>query len=206
MPTETVTSKSERTHNSPASQADASALMIFSCTGQLVFRNRDAQILHRQFEPYTTKAGGTSLIPEEVHAVVREVISQLIHCEHPKDCETIQVERLCFTGDQRLLLRGVCIPDAPVVSNGHILIVMEKLNKKSTCPDVNIQQQYHLTDREQMVIIYLMLGFTNKEIANRLNLSEYTVKEHLKRIMLKTTTNTRTGLLARMIFPTPNQY
>jgi Bacterial regulatory proteins, luxR family len=54
-----------------------------------------------------------------------------------------------------------------------------------------------------MVIIYLMLGFTNKEIANRLNLSEYTVKEHFKRIMQKTKTTTRTGLLARMIFPTP---
>ena len=52
-----------------------------------------------------------------------------------------------------------------------------------------------------MVIIYLMLGFTNKEIATRLNLSEYTVKEHLKRIMQKTKTTTRTGLLARMVFP-----
>jgi DNA-binding MarR family transcriptional regulator len=49
-----------------------------------------------------------------------------------------------------------------------------------------------------------MLGFTNKEIANRINLSEYTVKEHLKRIMQKTQTTTRTGLLARMIFPTPH--
>jgi DNA-binding CsgD family transcriptional regulator len=48
-----------------------------------------------------------------------------------------------------------------------------------------------------------MLGFTNKEIAMRLNLSEYIVKEHLKRIMHKTNTRTRTGLLARMIFSTP---
>jgi DNA-binding NarL/FixJ family response regulator len=81
---------------------------------------------------------------------------------------------------------------------------MEKLNQqKLECPDAAIQQRYHLTEREQMVIIYLMLGFTNKEIANRMNLSEYTVKEHLKRIMHKTKTTTRTGLLARMIFPTP---
>ncbi len=43
----------------------------------------------------------------------------------------------------------------------------------------DMPQRYHLTEREQMVIIYLMLGFTNKEIANRINLSEYTVKEHL---------------------------
>ena len=81
---------------------------------------------------------------------------------------------------------------------------MEQLNQqKLECPDANMQQRYHLTEREQMVIIYLMLGFTNKEIANRINLSEYTVKEHLKRIMHKTQTTTRTGLLARMIFPTP---
>jgi transposase len=53
-----------------------------------------------------------------------------------------------------------------------------------------------------MVIIYLMLGFTNKQIAMRLNLSEYTIKEHLKRIMRKTNTTTRTGLLACMILPT----
>jgi DNA-binding NarL/FixJ family response regulator len=79
---------------------------------------------------------------------------------------------------------------------------MEELHQKLEYPDTNIQQRYHLTQREQMVIIYLMLGFTNKEIANRLNLSEYTVKEHLKRIMQKTKTTTRTGLLARMIFPT----
>jgi DNA-binding CsgD family transcriptional regulator len=81
---------------------------------------------------------------------------------------------------------------------------MEKLNQqKLEYPDANIQQRYHLTEREQMVITYLMFGFTNKEIANRLNLSEYTVKEHFKRIMYKTKTTNRTGLLARMIFPIP---
>ena len=56
-----------------------------------------------------------------------------------------------------------------------------------------------------MVIIDLNLGFTNKEIANRLNLSEHTVKEHLKRMMQKTQTTSRTGLLSCMIFPCPNE-
>jgi DNA-binding CsgD family transcriptional regulator len=127
-----------------------------------------------------------------------------MHCDHPKDCESIQVERLCFANDQRFLLRGFCIPDEPLARNSRFLVIIEQLNQqKVECPDANMQQRYHLTEREQMVIIYLMLGFTNKEIANRINLSEYTVKEHLKRIMQKTQTTTRTGLLARMIFPTP---
>jgi len=185
-------------------QQGTTGVILFTCTGQLLFMNTEAQAFTRQLQPLSTRENGTCLIPEEIHTVVRDLISRLMHCDHPKDCESIQVERLCFASDQRFLLRGLCIPDEPLACNSRLLIIMEKLNQqKLECPDVDIQQRYHLTEREQMVIIYLMLGFTNKEIANRMNLSEYTVKEHLKRIMHKTKTTTRTGLLARMIFPTP---
>ena len=185
-------------------QQGATGIILFNSTGQLLFMNTEAQAFTRQLQPLSTRENGTCLIPEKIHSVVRDLIGRLMHCDHPKDCESIQVERLCFTNDQRLLLRGFCIPDEPLARNSRFLVIMEKLNQqKLECPDANMQQRYHLTEREQMVIIYLMLGFTNKEIANRINLSEYTVKEHLKRIMQKTQTTTRTGLLARMIFPTP---
>ena len=182
----------------------ATGIILFNSTGQLLFMNHEAQTFFRHLQSLLSKENGTCLIPEEIHTVVRDLISRLMHCDHPKDCESIQVERLCFASNERFLLRGLCIPDEPLARNSRFLIVMEKLNQqKLECPDVNIQQRYHLTEREQMVIIYLMLGFTNKEISNRLNLSEYTVKEHLKRIMHKTKTTTRTGLLARMVFPAP---
>jgi DNA-binding CsgD family transcriptional regulator len=181
----------------------ATGVVLFNSTGQLLFMNHEAQLFIRELQPPSNRENGTCLIPEDIHTIVRDLIDRLMHCDHPKDCEAIQVERLCFAADQRLLLRGICIPDEPLARNSRFLVILEKLNQKLECPDSNIQQRYHLTEREQMVIIYLMLGFTNKEIANRLNLSEYTVKEHLKRIMHKTKTTTRTGLLARMIFPTP---
>jgi DNA-binding CsgD family transcriptional regulator len=178
--------------------------ILFTSTGQLLFMNTEAQAFTRQLQPLSTRENGACLIPEQIHTVVRDLIDRLMHCDHPKDCESIQVERLCFANDQRFLLRGFCIPDEPLARNSRFLVIIEQLNQqKVECPDANMQQRYHLTEREQMVIIYLMLGFTNKEIANRINLSEYTVKEHLKRIMQKTQTTTRTGLLARMIFPTP---
>jgi DNA-binding CsgD family transcriptional regulator len=186
-------------------QHHATGVVLFNSTGQLLFMNDEAQNYIRQLQSFTAKENGTCLIPDDIHVVVRELVIRLMQCDHPKDCETIQVERICFGLEQRLLLRGLCVPDEPLVRNSRLLIIIEKLNQKLECPDANIQQRYHLTEREQMVIIYLMLGFTNKEIANRLNLSEYTVKEHLKRIMQKTKTTTRTGLLARMIFPTPSQ-
>jgi len=179
-------------------------VLLFTSTGQLLFMNAEAQALTRQLQPLSTRECDSGLIPEQIHTVVHDLIRLLLHYDHPKDCESIQVERLCFANDQRVRLRGFCIPDEPLAENSRFLVIMEQLNQqKLECPDANMQQRYHLTEREQMVIIYLMLGFTNKEIANRINLSEYTVKEHLKRIMHKTQTTTRTGLLARMIFPTP---
>ncbi|MCE7976493.1 MAG: DNA-binding response regulator, partial [Nitrospira sp. NTP1] len=41
-------------------------------------------------------------------------------------------------------------------------------------------------------------GWTNKEIANALNITEQTVKEHIKHIMRKTNSTTRTGVLVQI--------
>src|SRR5688572_5886638 len=187
--------------NCPPACYDSTGVILFNNMGQLLFMNKEAQLYIGQLQPLAIRKTDGCLIPPDVHRVVRDLISRLLECEHPKDCESIQVERLCFSSDQGLLLRGFCIPDEPIASKSRVLITIEKLHQKFASPDTNIRDRYHLTKREQMVNIYLMLGFTNKEIANRINLSEYTVKEHLKRIMHKTKTTTRTGLLARMVFP-----
>jgi DNA-binding CsgD family transcriptional regulator len=179
----------------------STGVILFTSMGQLLFMNKEAQLCIRQLYPLTTRENGTSLIPPDMHSVVRDVTSRLFECEHPKDCESIQAERLLFASDQGVLVRGFCVPDIPIATNSRVLLTVERLHERLGCPDINVQDRYHLTQREQMVIIYLMLGFTNKEIANRLNLSEYTVKEHLKRVMNKTKTTTRTGLLAKMVFP-----
>jgi DNA-binding CsgD family transcriptional regulator len=194
------------TQSKSSQQKGITGVILFTSTGQRLFMNTEAQAFIRTLQPLSTSENGASLLPEQIHTVVRDLIGHLIQCGHPQDCARIQVERLCFANDQRFLLRGFCIPDEPLALNSRFLVIMEKLHQRELqCPDTNIQQRYHLTEREQMVIIYLMLGFTNKEIANRMHLSEYTVKEHLKRIMHKTKTTTRTGLLARMIFPAPQE-
>ena len=187
-------------------QQPGTGVILFNSTGHLLFMNSEAQAFIRQLQPLSTRENGTCLIPEEIHTVVHSLVLRLIQCDHPKDLESFQVERLWFASGQQLLLRGLCIPDEPLARNSRCLVVMEKLNQhKLECTDAYIQRLYHLTEREQMVIIYLKLGFTNKEIAGRMNLSEYTVKEHLKRIMYKTKTTTRTGLVGRMIFPTSQE-
>jgi DNA-binding NarL/FixJ family response regulator len=58
---------------------------------------------------------------------------------------------------------------------------------------------FNLTDREQAVVQNLSRGWTNKEIATELRITEQTVKEHIKHIMQKTRTSTRTGILAQVL-------
>jgi DNA-binding CsgD family transcriptional regulator len=181
-------------------------IILFNSAGHLLFVNSTAQSFIKQLQPLSTRENDDCLIPEEILTVVRTLVARLMRCDHPKDLESFQLERLCATPAQQFLLRGLCIPDEPLARNSRCLVIMEKLNQhKLECTDAEIQRLYHLTEREQMVIIYLKLGFTNKEIAGRMNLSEYTVKEHLKRIMHKTKTTTRTGLVGRMVFPTSQE-
>jgi two-component system, NarL family, response regulator DevR len=51
-----------------------------------------------------------------------------------------------------------------------------------------------LTAREQKLVSLVSQGLTNKEIGTRLNLSEYTVKNHVHRILQKTGAGNRNAL------------
>jgi DNA-binding NarL/FixJ family response regulator len=46
-------------------------------------------------------------------------------------------------------------------------------------------QSHSLTKREQEILTLVAKGWSNKEIASQLTISEYTVKNHLKNIMQK---------------------
>ena len=68
------------------------------------------------------------------------------------------------------------------------------------------KRRFQLTDREVNVVQHLLKGMTNKEIANEMHVTEQTVKEHIKNIMKKTKTLTRTAILlavSGMIPPQP---
>ncbi len=58
---------------------------------------------------------------------------------------------------------------------------------------------YRLSPREEQVVLLLVRGLPNKEIASRCALSVETVKEYLKHIYAKIGTHGRTALLAHLI-------
>lgn len=117
----------------------------------------------------------------------------------PQNWEQAQLRRVTGNATYFVLLRGFGIPAIAGVHEAHIIVTMEEINGRREVAAERAKERFHLTDREQTVIIYLLKGLTNKEIASRLMIAEQTVKEHLKHIMHKTHASTRTGVLAQIL-------
>lgn len=57
--------------------------------------------------------------------------------------------------------------------------------QRPSLPSFAVKQQLGLTRREQQLVEMVSRGFTNKEIASQLSLSEQTVKNHIHRMLRK---------------------
>lgn len=82
----------------------------------------------------------------------------------------------------------------------HILVLIEQISKNRTMIDFDyVRRVYGLTHREEEIVGLLLEGLANKEIAQRLFICEYTVKDHLKNIMEKLAVNTRIGIVSKLL-------
>ena len=77
--------------------------------------------------------------------------------------------------------------------------MIEEIGRRQEAMIDQAKEQFGLTTREITVIENLLKGWTNKEIANELKVTEQTIKEHIKHIMAKTKTTTRTGILVKVL-------
>lgn len=59
----------------------------------------------------------------------------------------------------------------------------------------------HLTPREKEVLAFLLSGHTNKEIADRLCISTYTVRDHVSILLRKGCVRNRTELFSSRLLP-----
>jgi len=58
--------------------------------------------------------------------------------------------------------------------------------------EATLSEKNPLTKREHEILTYVSKGFTNREIASALTISEKTIEFHLKSVLSKTESSTRT--------------
>ena len=81
----------------------------------------------------------------------------------------------------------------------HILILAEPIIPNRGMDMGDLKAKFNLTRREIEVVKLICAGFSNKVIAEKLFVSEYTVKDHLKHIMEKLGANSRNQIIATLL-------
>src|SRR5437773_1636568 len=145
----------------------------------------------------TEKPEGT--VPLHVARIVQEIAELLELRNHPKDWEAFNVKRVINGRESPIFVEGIGLP----AGVGHetestVLLILDV-----TAPRKSVRrlEAFQLTPKEITVAGMLLKGWTNKEIAEAIGVTVQTAKEHVKHIMAKTKTTTRTGVIMAIAGP-----
>jgi DNA-binding CsgD family transcriptional regulator len=183
-------------------QRAGSGIVVLSASMQLLHMNRQASELAKKIN--AVEHGGHSaksahgVLPAALTELCGDIVKALHVRTEAKDWEQFELKRVAGDPNQPILLRGFGLPDRGGVQNARLVVTMEELGRKQNLSAEHARDRFQLTNREQAVIEHLAKGWTNKEIANAHQITEQTVKEHIKHIMRKTNASTRTGILVQM--------
>ena|SRR2546428_5281084 len=109
------------------------------------------------------------------------------------------------SGRRRYLCRAFLVDsDGKRPSEPGIAVLLERAPSGSI-PLSPISEQFNLTRRERDALAHLLQGLSNKEIANRMNVSPNTVKVFLRLIMLKMEVSSRSAVVAKIMMIKPQR-
>jgi DNA-binding CsgD family transcriptional regulator len=190
---------SNRSHNVEgiADLRGGPGILILSTDARLLHMNRRGWELIRQINDaqYELRIP-RGLLPAQVIQICTE-IQKLLRAPSGKEWEQMEVRRLAGA-HKPVLLRGFGLPGHRGSRHARVMILMESVGRQERAAQL-IQERFRFTEREKTVVQNLAKGWTNKEIAVELGISEPTVKAHIKNIMDKTKCTTRTAIVAQVL-------
>jgi len=180
-----------------ASQRAGHGILIVTLDGRILWTDSRATELCQQMRVATERLEGT--LPLRVVKLVQEIGELLQLRNHPKDWEAFNVKRVIKGCETHIFVAGIGLPAG--VGHGTESTVLLTLDVITPRKSVSRLQAFQLTAKEITVAELLLKGSTNKEIAHAIGVTVQTAKEHVKHIMEKTKTNTRTGIVMAIAGP-----
>ena len=172
-------------------------IIALTASLKVVYLNREAEEIIRLLAG-SREPLDLGVLPVEVLGICQEIVAQTNTAGDAKHTGQTHVRRLAGAG-QAVMLQAFSIPGASSEGSTLIIVLMEALTLEAVAEVREAQARFNLTDRELHVAEHLARGLTNREIAVTLSITEQTVKQHLKHMMLKTQATTRTGVLAQLL-------
>ena len=182
------------------SSFDRPGVLIFTSSLRLCYRNQRATELCEQIARYETTKIVTGILPLAVTNLADEIHRLIRIRTESKDWEQFQIRRVSGSPNHPVLLCGFGVVEADMAQS-KIVIVMQLTGSAFWHSRVlgQSKEKFQLTWRETHILQHLLKGWTNKEIANTLSISEQTVKEHIKHLLAKMYVTTRTGIVMKAV-------
>ncbi len=152
-------------------------------------------------KPPSSKRAVNITIPVEISKLY-ENLKNSYHSSFNDPVSQVPAQNILFsTQNETLCCRGFFIngQTAPSKKTFNIVMLIEKISQHHKVNLDNLKERFDLTDRQIEIVKHLFTGASNKEIAEKLCVSEDTIKGHLKHVMKQLKVNSRTEILS-MIF------
>lgn len=175
-------------------------ILILNQDGHILYVNHDAKSL---LDALTAKSPSSSPDHSLLPQIVYQLYTQFKETVGSKGADPIgsslpTVNRVCIHEGIVFLFRALLLQKQGTSRDSmHIMVLIEKVSQGVRIDQ--FVQSTNLTEREQAVVRLLLEGKTNKEVASCMNIGEYTVKDHVKRIMKKLHVTTRAGIVAKIL-------
>ncbi|RMH31595.1 MAG: LuxR family transcriptional regulator [Nitrospirae bacterium] len=178
-----------------ARRRGAPGVLVFAADGTLLYRNAQGAGMMQQLLDEESANGSSSELPTVIIEVC-EHLQRILDTPSPRQkWEQVEIRRVVEHPVMPILIRGYFLSN-PRLSYSQLLLIMERLGRRVRSISPQTKARFHLTNREEEIAQWIGAGRTNKEIANILKISEHTVKEHIRHLLRKTKSHTRTGILA----------
>lgn len=175
----------------------APGVMIFDIGGVLLHANDEVFAMIPSLRN-VGECGAVCLsdIPEEIGSMCRKLLDRIDATADPPG-----------DGAERVLLESEDGPPCSVRAffmgspakermPTHIMVLVERIVERHMVDLEKAMREYALSRKEVEVVRLLGRGCSNREIGEELFISEYTVKDHVKKIMQKTGAGSRSEIMA----------
>jgi DNA-binding CsgD family transcriptional regulator len=171
----------------------APGILIFDLHERLLYSNGEALEMLAALQ--TGEAEGLS-VPEEIYQLCR----QLKGGTDPPDSvpgADPHYPVLAVGPGLPCSLRAIMLGDHGGENRPtHIMVLMERIVEKHQVDIDKARREFQLSKREAEVVRLICQGLANREIAENLFISEFTVKDHIKNVMKKMRAGSRSEIFA----------
>ncbi len=179
-----------------AEQRTGQGILLMTARGRILLIDSRAAELCQQMRVAAGDQGRT--LPLPILKIVNEIAQSLDSRSDLKDWEAFSLRHLIDGQEGRILVTGIGLPARGHAGERRILVTLDVIMTRISLKRL---EAFRLSPRETATVQGLFKGSTNKEIAQAMGISTQTAKEHIKHIMGKTKTTTRTGIIMAIAGP-----